>query len=90
MRIDKFLWFVRITKTRADAAVIADSGHIRIDGRRIDRAHALVRPGDTITMPIHDNIRVLRIDHLPHRRGPPVEACGCYTDMAVDGARPQT
>ena len=90
LRIDKFLWFARITKTRSLAQRIADAGHIRIDGRRIDRAHAIVRPGQTITLMINDHVRVLRVADLPHRRGPPDEARACYADMAVDGGAAQS
>jgi ribosome-associated heat shock protein Hsp15 len=85
LRIDKFLWFARITQTRALAAKLADQGHIRINGRRIDRAHAVVKPSEIITLMIHDRIRVLRIEALPVRRGPPAEARACYIDMPVDG-----
>ena len=86
MRIDKFLWFARITKTRALAQSLAEAGHIRIDGRRIDRAHAIVKPGDIITMMIHDRLRVLRVEALPIRRGPTAEARRFYIDLAGDFA----
>jgi ribosome-associated heat shock protein Hsp15 len=85
LRIDKYLWFARITKTRALAQRLAEAGHIRIDGRRIDRAHATVKPGETITLMINDRVRILRIEAIPERRGPPAEARATYTDIAVDG-----
>jgi ribosome-associated heat shock protein Hsp15 len=84
LRIDKFLWFARITKTRAFAQLLAEAGHIRIDGRRIDRAHAIVKPGDRVTMMIYDRLRVFRVEALPIRRGPPAEARRCYIDLAGD------
>ena len=90
MRIDKFLWFVRVTKTRALAATLAEAGHIRVDGRRIDRAHALIRPGAVVTLMVHNRLRILRVEQLPVRRGPPAEAKSHYTDMAVDAAPAQT
>jgi ribosome-associated heat shock protein Hsp15 len=86
LRIDKFLWFARLTKTRSLATRLADAGHIRVDGRRVDRAHAGVKPGDTITLMLHDRVRVIRIETLPIRRGPAPEARDCYTDVAIDGA----
>ena len=90
MRIDKFLWFARLTKTRAAAAALAEGGHIRVSGRRIDRAHARVAVGDVMTLMLHDQVHVLRIEAMPRRRGPSAEARGHYTDMAVDGAPAQT
>ena len=84
MRIDKFLWFARLAKTRAFAQHIAAARHLRIDGRVIDRAAAAVRVGDTLTFPLHDRIRVIRVAALPQRRGPPPEARACYTDLAIE------
>jgi ribosome-associated heat shock protein Hsp15 len=90
LRVDKYLWFARITKTRALAQQLAEAGHIRINGRRIDRAHAIVKPGETITLMIHDRLRILRVEALPTRRGPPTEARACYSDLPVDGGAAQS
>ncbi|HET9429188.1 MAG TPA: S4 domain-containing protein, partial [Allosphingosinicella sp.] len=46
LRLDKFLWFARIARSRALARQLAEEGRIRISGRVIDRAHAPVKPGD--------------------------------------------
>ena len=70
LRIDKFLWFSRLTRTRSLAQKIAEKGHIRCAGRRIDRAHAVVRIGDVLSVPMPDGVRVLRIESLPERRVP--------------------
>jgi len=82
MRLDKFLWFVRLTKTRSLAQSIAENGHLRIDGRPVDRAHVMVRPGNVLSFPLHDKVRIIRIEALPLRRGPAAEAQGCYTDLS--------
>lgn len=68
LRIDKFLWFARFARTRSLAQRMAEKGHIRCDGRRIDRAHSLVRIGDILSVPMPDGVRVLRIESLPERR----------------------
>jgi len=81
MRLDKFLWFVRLTKTRGIAQDIAEAGHLRIDGRPTTRAHADVRIGQVLSFPLHGEVRVLRVEALPTRRGPAVEAQACYTDL---------
>ncbi|QLC25763.1 RNA-binding S4 domain-containing protein [Parasphingopyxis algicola] len=70
LRIDRFLWFSRLARTRALAQKIAEKGHIRCAGRRIDRAHAVVRVGDVLSVPLPGGVRVLRIESLPQRRVP--------------------
>lgn len=90
MRLDKYLWFARLTKTRALAQEIAEAGHMRIGGRVIDRAHATVHIGDVLSFPLHGRVRVIRIEALPVRRGPAAEAQACYTDLSpptVDAGR---
>jgi ribosome-associated heat shock protein Hsp15 len=82
MRLDKFLWFARLARTRTFAQDVAAARHLRIDGRVIDKAAAAVRVGNTLTFPLHDRIRVIRIEALPTRRGPAPEARTCYTDLA--------
>lgn len=86
MRLDRFLWFARLAKTRDVAQVLAAEGRLRIDGRVIDRAHAPVRVGNILTFAHAGRVRVLRIEALPHRRGPAPEAQACYQDLAVGNA----
>ena len=78
MRIDKFLWFLRFAKTRGVAQAMAAGGHIRINGRRIDRAHLAVAVGDILTIPLGKTVRVIKVLSLPARRGPASEAQSCY------------
>ena len=59
-------------------------GHVRIDGRRVERAHAAVRPGMVVTLPWGQGARVLTILSLPVRRGPAPEARACYRDHDPD------
>lgn len=82
MRLDRFLWFARIVKTRGQARMLADAGHLRIDGRAVDRGHAAVRAGNVLSFALGDRVRVLRIVALPARRGPAEEARACYVDLS--------
>jgi ribosome-associated heat shock protein Hsp15 len=81
LRIDKFLWFARIAKTRALAQALAERGRLRLNGRVIDRAHAPVRAGDVLSFAQRGTVRVLRIEALPARRGPAGEARACYCEL---------
>ncbi len=82
LRLDKFLWFARIVKTRSLAQTLAEQGRLRLGGRIIDRAHAPVRVGDVLSFAVHGRVRVLKVEALPARRGPPAEARLLYTEIA--------
>ena len=81
LRLDKFLWFARIVKTRALAQTLAEGGRLRISGRTVERAAAPVRVGDVLSFAVHGKVRVLRIEALPLRRGPPAEARALYEEL---------
>jgi ribosome-associated heat shock protein Hsp15 len=81
LRLDKFLWFARIVKTRALAQSLAEQGRLRISGRVADRAHTPVRVGDVLSFAMRGEVRVLRVEALPVRRGPPAEARALYTEL---------
>lgn len=82
MRLDRFLWFARFARTRSAAQTMAGAGTLRLDGRRIERAHVPVRVGSTLAFMQGDRVRVIRIEMLPRRRGPAAEAKTLYTDLA--------
>ncbi len=86
LRLDKFLWFARIVKTRGAAQTLAEEGRIRLDGRIIDRSHAPIRVGDVLSFAHRGEVRVLRIDVLPTRRGPPAEARNLYSELTSEGS----
>lgn len=82
MRTDKYLFFVRLVKTRSLAHKLVEDRHFRIDGRVVERAHAEVKVGNVLTFPLRDRIRVIRVEAMPARRGPAPEAQACYTDLS--------
>lgn len=81
MRLDRFLWFARLAKTRSAAQAIAIDGRVRIDGRAVDRAHAAVRVGNMLTFACNGRVRVVQVAALPPRRGPAPEAQLCYREV---------
>ncbi|KUR72256.1 RNA-binding protein [Novosphingobium fuchskuhlense] len=78
LRIDKLLWFLRFASSRSLAQDWVAEGHIRLNGRRIERASTAVRCGDVLVLPLRSGVRVITIGQLPRRRGPAEEAKGCY------------
>lgn len=80
-RLDKWLWCARFFKSRAHAAALLADGRLRLSGRRIEKAHATVRPGDVLTFPQGNDIRVVRVLATATRRGPATEARQLYEDL---------
>lgn len=81
MRIDRFLFLIRLAKSRTLAQAIVAAGHVRIDGRHATRTSD-VRLGSVIALPLQGRVRVLRVLHLPARRGPAAEARAAYEEIA--------
>jgi len=86
LRLDKFLWFARIVKTRALAQALAEAGHVRRNGQSVDKASAAVKIGDVLAFPQRGAVRVLRVEALPARRGPPAEGRACYCELTEPSA----
>jgi ribosome-associated heat shock protein Hsp15 len=81
VRIDRFLHCIRLVKSRSLAQAVIETGHVRIDGKRVEKSSEEVRVGSTIALPLHDAVRVLRVLSVPARRGPPAEARACYEEL---------
>jgi ribosome-associated heat shock protein Hsp15 len=81
LRIDKLLFFLRIAKSRTTAQSWAEAGHIRVNGRRIERGSAVVSVGDVITLPKGEAVLTVKLLDLPVRRGPAAEAQLCYQPL---------
>jgi ribosome-associated heat shock protein Hsp15 len=80
-RIDKWLWHARVVRTRSAAASLADKGHVRVNGARIDAASKIVRPGDVITVTL-DRVRVLKVLAFCERRGDADAGRALYEDLS--------
>ena len=78
LRIDRLLFLLRIAKSRTLAQGWADAGHIRVNGRRIEKASAIAQTGDVITLPKGEVVLAIKLLTIPIRRGPPAEAQLCY------------
>ena len=87
LRADKWLWQARFFKTRSLAAGVAGGGHLRVNGAKVAKAAHAVGPGDVLTFPQGNRIRVIRVEALGVRRGPAPEAQTLYTDLEPAPAR---
>ncbi|MFP5073111.1 RNA-binding S4 domain-containing protein [Pseudonocardia nantongensis] len=78
-RVDRWLWSVRLAKTRADAATACRGGHVRVNGRPAKPA-APVRVGDRVRARVHDRNRIVEVSRVIDKRvGAPI-AQECYVD----------
>jgi ribosome-associated heat shock protein Hsp15 len=78
IRIDKWLWHARFYKTRALAAEAAQSGRIRRNGNRVEKAGLEVRIGDILTLGRGRDVAVVRVLACGIRRGSAPEARMLY------------
>lgn len=89
IRIDKWLWYARLVKTRGLAADLVSGGKVRVNGQKIDKPGRAVGPGDVLTVAVAGRIRLLRILDCGERRGPATEAVQLYTDLDPAPVPPQ-
>lgn len=76
VRVDSWLWAVRVYKTRSAATTACRAGHVRVNGERV-KAAQVVRPGDQLRVRIagFDRILVVR-QPIAKRVGATVAATG--------------
>jgi len=87
LRIDRYLHCIRLVKSRTLAQAVIETGHVRIDGKRVEKPSESVRVGSTVALPLRGEVRVLRVRALPERRGPAPEARLCYEELGIDGTQ---
>jgi ribosome-associated heat shock protein Hsp15 len=81
-RLDKWLWFARVVKTRTLAAGLVSSGHVRLNARRIEAPSKTVAPGDVLTIALERQVRVLKVRRAGTRRGAFQEARLLFDDLS--------
>lgn len=81
LRIDKWLWYARVLKTRSLASKVVQAGHIRVNSDKVSSASYGIKVDDVLTIAIHERIRILKVAALGARRGPAPEAALLYEDL---------
>lgn len=80
-RVDRWLWAVRLYRTRSAAGEACRGGHIEINGTKAKPASA-VKPGDTVRARVGDRERVVEVVRVVEQRvGAPV-AAECMIDRS--------
>ncbi|ROP37019.1 heat shock protein Hsp15 [Saccharothrix texasensis] len=77
--MDRWLWAVRLTKTRSDAAAACKGGHVRVNDRPAKPATA-VSPGDEVRARVGDTTRIVEVVRVIQKRVGAADAVGCFID----------
>jgi len=88
LRIDKWLWFARLCKSRSLAQTLIASGTVRLNGAPVGKPSLVVHPGDDILVPQGRGWRQVRVIALGERRGPASEAQALYGEGPAPALSP--
>ena len=86
MRIDRWLFFVRLFKSRSLAGAAVSGGKVHLNNERVKPAH-VIRIGDIIAFNRGAVPFECEVSGLPLRRGPAPEAAACYRESEASVAR---
>jgi ribosome-associated heat shock protein Hsp15 len=84
-RIDKWLFFARVVKSRSLAAKLVQGGKVRINREKAEQAAHPVKAGDVLTITLDRRVLVYRVAAAGTRRGPAEEARLLYEDIGQAG-----
>lgn len=79
MRVDRWLWAIRLFKSRAESTNACRSGHVRVNGN-VAKAATTIAVGDRVEGRIHGRDRIVEVTRtINNRVGAPI-AVECYVD----------
>lgn len=81
LRLDKWLFYSRLVKSRSLAAALANSGKVRINKQKIDKASYLIKQDDVLMISFQRHIKIVKIIALAERRGSAIEGQKLYQDL---------
>jgi ribosome-associated heat shock protein Hsp15 len=80
-RLDKWLWFARVVKTRTVAAALVSGGKVRVNKVKAEKPALAVRPGDVLTISLHSYVRILEVLQPGEKRGDAQQAAVLFKDL---------
>ena len=89
LRLDIYLYYIRIFKSRSIATKFILTNRLRISGQVTQKPHKMISVGDVLTMTINDNIKILKVLDIPSRRGPYPESLNFYEDITPNEIIPK-
>ena len=82
IRLDLYLFYIRIFKSRNLASKFINSNRLRVSDKVTQKPHKLISISDILTFTIHDRIKVLEVIDIPMRRGSYVDSLNYYNDIS--------
>jgi ribosome-associated heat shock protein Hsp15 len=79
VRLDRWLWSVRVYKTRSQATDACRAGHVRVNRASVKASHA-VRIGDRVAVKVDGWERDLEVSGLVDKRVGAPAAAACIVD----------
>ncbi len=80
LRVDKYLWAIRLFKTRSQAADACDNGKVKLQGTNV-KASKPVNMGDVFDVKAEGRKWVIRVTGLLEKRAAYPEAIKHYEDI---------
>jgi ribosome-associated heat shock protein Hsp15 len=86
VRVDVWLWSIRVHSTRSQATAACRGGHVKVNGTTAKAAQPL-KLGDRVTCYVHERHRDLEVVRLPRKRIGAPAAVECYVDHSPPDER---
>jgi ribosome-associated heat shock protein Hsp15 len=80
-RLDQWLWFARVTKSRTLAQALIERGKVRVNREKVARPSQLLKAGDAVTVTLGPKVRILTVKAVGTRRGPASEAQTLFQEL---------
>jgi ribosome-associated heat shock protein Hsp15 len=77
--VDRWLWAVRLTKTRPDAAAACRGGHVRVNGKPAKPA-TTVSAGDEVRARVGTTTKIVEVVRVIQKRVGAADAATCFID----------
>ncbi|MEM6711790.1 MAG: RNA-binding S4 domain-containing protein [Pseudomonadota bacterium] len=81
LRLDRWLFFSRLVKSRSLAAKMIENGQVRVNGTKTHQTKRAIGPGDVLTLALPRGVTIVKLLACGERRGPANEAQTLYEDL---------
>ena len=82
IRLDQYLYYIRLFKSRNLASKFIITNRLRISGQVTQKPHRLLSTGDVLTLSLNDKLKIIEVINIPNRRGPYLESLNFYKDLS--------